>query len=88
MTKTSVKTITLTADDYLKILQDSSSDRPSAYWTLCEAFKIKDAVPELSIHAKDPKLGQKGDSPKALKHIEKHFGIDNVPTLFNSNWDT
>jgi hypothetical protein len=83
-----VKKIVMTPDDFLSLVQESAWDRPSAYYGLCSYAKVKGEVPELPMHSKSRKYGWKGDTKEELAHIEKHFGIKNVPTLFNQNWDT
>lgn len=86
--KPKIKWVTILADDLVLIFQESSWDRPSAYFGLCGAAKIRGEVPELAMHARDETLGWEGDSPKALEHMEKHFGVKNLPTFFNGAWDT
>lgn len=83
-----IKILKITPNEFLETVRDASWDRPSAYWELCARAKLRGTVPELSMHAKDKKLGWEGDSAEALAHIEKHFGRKAVPILFTQTWDT
>lgn len=73
--------VTMTAEGFFLLLQESSWDRPSAFYEFATRAGIT-KPPALCMHAAD------GGEPEKL-YLESIFGKGRIPpTLMSRNWDT